>query len=172
MLADKNLLTAPNRVQVPWVKVTIGDIYTFGVYDRNTYDLKVNNKVIAKDVFGVEYPNYVQNLRITKINGQVNKYNLGISYPITQFDDPNFFEKVFSKASGGRKIVFSYGDINQPGFIYRDEEAIITKDFSTLEISDDDKKVYQQAEVPPACSVSSVHRTQQYHIPQVVFSSI
>ena len=127
VLENKSLLTTINRVQVPWVKVTIGDFYTFGVYDRKTFNLMLNNEIVAKDVFGVEYPHYIQNLKITKINGQVNRYTLGISYPITQFDDPNFFEKVFSKAGGGRKIAFSYGDINQPGFIYRDEEAIITK---------------------------------------------
>ena len=41
--------------------------------------------------------NFVKNLKVTKVNGQINKYTLGISYPITQFDDPNFFEKVFRK---------------------------------------------------------------------------
>lgn len=127
VLKNKDLLSIENRVQVPWVKVTIGDFYTFGVYTQNTYNLMLGNETIYKEVFGIEYPNYVQNLKVTKINGQVNRYTLGISYAITQFDDPNFFEKVFSRASGARKIVFSYGDINQPGFIYRNEEAIITK---------------------------------------------
>ena len=160
MLADKNLLSTPNRVQVPWVKVTIGDIYTFGVYDRNTYNLKVHDKVIAKDVFGVEYPNYIQNLRITKINGQVNKYNLGISYPITQFDDPNFFEKVFSKASGGRKIVFSYGDINQPGFVYRDEEAIITKISQSFSL--ENSRIDYTIEAVSAASLTTVSRVNHF----------
>ncbi len=160
MLANKNLLSTPNRVQVPWVKVTIGDIYTFGVYDRNTYNLTVQDKVIAKNVFGVEYPNYIQNLRITKINGQVNTYNLGISYPITQFDDPNFFEKVFSKASGGRKIVFSYGDINQPGFIYRDEEAIITKISQSFSL--ENSRIDYTIEAVSAASLTTAARVNHF----------
>lgn len=77
--------------------------------------------------FNVQYPNYIQSLDITKINGQVNQYSLSISYPVTQIDDPNFFEKVFSSVSKTRKIVFSYGDMSMPTYIYRDEEAIITK---------------------------------------------
>lgn len=122
-----DLLSNMTRVQVPWIKITIGDIYTFGVFDSETRSLMSDEKKSYIKAFNVQYPNYVKNLKITKINGQINKYTLGISYPITQFDDPNFFEKVFSAGSGGRKIVFSYGDISQPGFIYREEEAIITK---------------------------------------------
>lgn len=125
-LAEIDLLSSPARIQVPWVKVTIGDIFTFGVFDAETRELIKSEKSTYQRALNIQYPNYIQSLRITKINGQVNKYTLGISYPITQFDDPNFFERVFSKTSGGRKIVFSYGDIAQPGFIYKEEEAIIT----------------------------------------------
>ena len=122
-----DLLSNQSRVQVPWVKVTIGDKYTFGVYDKKSRALVSGEKAIYTKSFDVQYPNYIKTLKITKINGQINKYQLGISYPITQFDDPNFFEKVFSSASSGRKIVFSYGDISNPGFLYKEEEAIITK---------------------------------------------
>ena len=126
-LEEIDLLSTQSRVQVPWVKVTIGD-YTFGVYDRQSRALVSDNaKKIYTEAFGVQYPNYINNLKITKVNGQINKYTLGITYPITQFDDPNFFEKVFSKANGARKIVFSYGDMSNPGFLYKEEEAIITK---------------------------------------------
>jgi hypothetical protein len=93
-----DLLSEMSRVQVPWVKVTIGDCYTFGVYDKNTRALISDEKGIYLKAFNVDYPNYIKSLKITKINGQINRYTLGISYPITQFDDPNFFEKVFSKA--------------------------------------------------------------------------
>lgn len=128
VLDNKDLLSDVNRVQVPWVKVTIGDNFTFGVYRRKKRQIMSDaESKMFSEIHDVQYPDYIQNLRITKINGQVNKYTLGISYPITQFDDPNLFEKVLSSASGGRKIKFSYGDINQPGFIYREEEAIITK---------------------------------------------
>ena len=69
----------------------------------------------------------MQSLDITKINGQVNQYTLALSYPVTQTDDPNFFEKVFSSVSKTRKIIFSYGDMSMPTYTYREEEALITK---------------------------------------------
>ena len=97
-----DLLSNLARVQIPWVKVTIGDIFTFGVFDRHNRALVSSDKAIYTKAFDIEYPNYIQSLKIKKINGQINKYSLVISYPITQFDDPNFFEKVFSKAGQGR----------------------------------------------------------------------
>lgn len=119
-----NLLSNSTRVETPFVKVTIGE-YTFGGYDR-TSELKSDGKgsyILNK----VQYPNYIQRLRVQKINGTVNKYTLDLAYAVTQNDDPNFFEKVFSSVSKTRKIVFSYGDLSAPAFLYREEEAIITK---------------------------------------------
>ena len=49
-----------------------------------------------------------------------------MKYAITQFNDPNFMDKVLSSVSQTRKITFSYGDLNAPAFVYRNEEAIIT----------------------------------------------
>ena len=119
-----SLLSSQARVQVPWIKVTIG-AYTFGIFSRTTRQLAKNDQGFYK-AFNVKFPNYVQTLNIVKINGQVNQYTLGIKYPVTQFDDPNFFEKVFSSVSNTRKIVFSYGDAAMPSYIYKDEEALIT----------------------------------------------
>lgn len=112
----KDLLSSQSRIQVPWVKVTIGT-YTFGIFDGST----------SRSAFNVKYPNYIQDLTVTKINGQVNQYVLNILYPVTQFDDPNFFEKVFSSVSRTRKIIFSYGDAEVPAYTYKNEEALITK---------------------------------------------
>jgi len=120
----KSLLSSQARIQAPWVKVTIGD-FTFGVFDRQT-----KNKTTEGDfytAYEIQYPNYIQSLNITKINGQVNQYTLNIKYPIRPQDDPNFFEKVFSSVSNTRKIVFSYGDSLQPAYCYKNEEALITK---------------------------------------------
>lgn len=117
----KDLLSDQSRIQVPWVKVVIGT-YTFGIFDGKT---KGGSGVGG--TYNVKYPNYIQDLTVTKINGQVNKYALNIIYPITQFDDPNFFEKVFSSVSHTRKIIFSYGDASVPDYTYKNEEAIITK---------------------------------------------
>ena len=120
----RSLLSSSARVQVPWIKVQIG-IYTFGVYNRTNANRKDDKDFYT--TYNVQYPNYVQSLDITKVNGQINQYTLTLIYPVTQADDPNFFEKVFSSVSSTRKIVFSYGDMNMPTYIYREEEAIITK---------------------------------------------
>lgn len=117
-MANINLLSSPSRVETPFIKVTIGE-YILGVFDKTSKVL--NNGQINY----IKYPNYIQSLSIEKINGAVNKYTLGIKYPITETNDPNFFEKIFSSVSRTRKIVFSYGDLSAPDYIYKDEEAII-----------------------------------------------
>jgi len=122
---EKSLLSSQARIQVPWVKVTIGD-YTFGIFDEKTKEWGKNTAGFYEP-FSIKYPQYIKSLEVMKINGQVNKYTLQIDYPVTQFDDPNFFEKVFSSVSRSRKIVFTYGDAETPAYIYKNEEAIITK---------------------------------------------
>ena len=122
---EKSLLSSQARIQVPWVKVTIGD-YTFGIFDEKTKSWGRNTAGFYEP-FSVQYPQYIKSLEVMKINGQVNKYTLQIDYPVTQFDDPNFFEKVFSSVSRSRKIIFTYGDAETPAYIYKNEEAIITK---------------------------------------------
>lgn len=125
IILNRKLLSSQARIQVPWVKVTIGD-YTFGIFDDQT-------KMWGKDTagfyqpFDIQYPNYIQSLEVEKINGQINKYTLSIQYPVTMNDDPNFFEKVFSSVSSTRKIIFTYGDAETPAYVYKNEEAIITK---------------------------------------------
>ena len=121
---NKSLLSSQARIQVPWVKVTIGD-YTFGIFDEKTKAWGKKQDGFYTP-FSIQYPQYIKSLQVMKINGQVNKYTLEIDYPITQFDDPNFFEKVFSSVSRSRKIVFTYGDAQTPAYVYKDEEAIIT----------------------------------------------
>ena len=120
----RTLLSSQARIQVPWVKVTIGS-YTFGVFTKSTRQEAKNDSGFYK-AYNIQYPNYVQGLTITKINGQVNQYSLSLVYPVRLEDDPNFFEKVLSSVSNTRKIVFSYGDASMPSYIYKDEEAIIT----------------------------------------------
>ena len=123
-IKTKSLLSSQARIQVPWVKVTIGD-YTFGVFDEQTKAWGKTQQDFYSP-FSIQYPQYINQLEVTKINGQVNKYTLLIEYPVTQFDDPNFFEKVFSSVSSTRKIIFTYGDAENPAYVYKDEEAIIT----------------------------------------------
>jgi hypothetical protein len=124
-IKNKSLLSSQARIQVPWVKVTIGE-YTFGIFDELTKSWGKDNAGFFQP-FQIQFPQYIKSLEVVKINGQVNQYTLSIEYPITQHDDPNFFEKVFSSVSRTRKIIFTYGDAETPAYVYKDEEAIITK---------------------------------------------
>lgn len=119
-----SLLSSQARIQVPWVKVTIGS-YTFGIFTKSVRQEAKNDQGFYK-AYNIQYPNYVKSLNIIKINGQVNQYTLTINYPVKVEDDPNFFEKVFSSVNSTRKIVFTYGDASMPSYVYKDEEAIIT----------------------------------------------
>jgi hypothetical protein len=122
---SKKLLSSQARIQVPWIKVTIGD-YTFGIFDEKTKTWGKNQAGFYQP-FSIQFPQYIDSLEVVKINGQVNTYTLVIKYPITHLDDPNFFEKVFSSVSRSRKIIFTYGDAETPAYVYKNEEAIITK---------------------------------------------
>ena len=128
----RSLLSSSARIQVPWVKVSIGN-YTFGVFSKSKANKKTDNDFYSS--FNIQYPNYIQKLTIKKINGQVNQYTLNITYPVKVGDDPNFFEKVFSSVSSSRKITFTYGDASMPTYIYKNEEAIITKIGQSFDLS-------------------------------------
>ena len=122
-----DLLSDGIRVQVPFCKVVFGESpnqYVFGVFQQSSTTKRDNQGVYR--VQNIQYPNYIQSLRVEKINGQVNTYTLSMKYALTQFNDPNFIDKVLSSVSNTRKITFSYGDLNAPAFVYRNEEAIIT----------------------------------------------
>lgn len=130
-MANIDLLSGTSRVESPYIKVKIGD-YTFGVYTRTSKEDKLSTGFYS--AINVTYPNYIKSLSITKVNGTVNKYTLNMFYVITPQDDPNFFEKVFSSVSETRKIIFSYGDMNLPTYIYKDEEAMLTTINSNFDI--------------------------------------
>lgn len=123
-----NLLSVNTFVEAPFIIVKIGD-YTFGAYKKSQ---QPDNNGIK---YTVTYPNYVESINITKINGAINTYTLSMVYPISKGDDPNLLEKVFSSVSGSRKIVLSYGDWSSPSFIYKDEEAIITNIKSNVDFA-------------------------------------
>ena len=127
-----SLLANTNRVEAPFIRVKIGDI-VFGVFERQSKQINERNGVISK--LATQYPNYIQSLTVKKINGTVNQYKLNISYQITENNDPNFFEKVFSSVSSTFRINFTYGDAMLPEYVYREEDAIITKITNTFDIN-------------------------------------
>lgn len=112
-----SLISTQNRIESPFIIVTIGK-YTFG---------QCGTKNSNGNLLNVDYPNYITSLSITKINGAVNMYTLVMTYAITQKDDPNMLEKVFSSVSKSRLIKLTYGDWNIPSYIYKEETAMITK---------------------------------------------
>jgi len=133
IINNRKLLSSQARIQVPWVKVTIGD-YTFGIFDEQTKAWGTD-KLDFYQPFSIQFPQYIKSLEVKKVNGQVNTYTLSIDYPVTQHDDPNFFEKVFSSVSKTRKIIFTYGDAETPAYVYKNEEAIITKIQQTFKLA-------------------------------------
>lgn len=114
-----NLLTTPTLVESPFIMLKVGD-YTFGSYSIDGSYESVNSNVT------VNFPNYMTGIKITKVNGQVNQYQITMTYQIRNGDDPNLLDKIFSSVGYG-KVYISYGDWNAPKFIYKEEEAIITK---------------------------------------------
>ena len=93
-----SLLTYPTNVEAPFVLLTVGK-YTFGTYSekRNGSSLKI------------DYPNFIQGLRVTKINGQLNQYEVDLVYQIQKGNDPNIVDKIFGSVGYGT-VRFSYGD--------------------------------------------------------------
>lgn len=110
-----SLLSYPSLVEAPYINVNIGG-FTFGKY----------NETRTQDAVIINYPNFVTSLDVTKINGQVNMYTITMLYQIRVGDDPNFIDKILSSVGYG-KIKISYGDYASPSFVYKEEEAIITK---------------------------------------------
>lgn len=123
-----NLLSTTTRVEAPFIMVKIGK-YTFGAYQKSSS--KVSRWVTKSSV---NFPNFMEDLSVVKVNGTVNTYTIKMVYTIRDGDDPNLLEKVFSSVSGTRRIYISYGDYNSPTFIYKEEAAIITNVVSSMDM--------------------------------------
>lgn len=120
---SNNLLSYPSLVEAPYIIVKIGD-YSFGQYTEKRSAGKLYKT----------YPNYITSLNVVKINGQVNVYTIRMLYQVQYMDDPNFLDKIFSSVGYG-KIKISYGDFASPSFVYKEEEAIITKVTTNVDFS-------------------------------------
>lgn len=114
-----DLLSTNNFIESPFIIATFGE-YTFGSYTgKETSVTMFKTRVVT-------YPNMMKSLEVVKINGQVNTYTLKMAYAITENDDPNMLEKVFSSIKDSREMTLTYGDWNNPSSIYRKETALIT----------------------------------------------
>jgi hypothetical protein len=114
------LVTYPSLVEAPLIIVKIGD-YTFGGCS------KASTQTVNGRVSSVTFPNFLESINITKINGQVNVYTIKMIYGITKGDDPNLIDKVLSTVKDTRRINITYGDAAYPEMVYANESAIITK---------------------------------------------
>ena len=146
-MVSSSIVSAQNRVESPFIIVKIGK-YTFGACSD------MSSRKRMEQVLKVTYPNYMQAVNIVKVNGAVNTYNLRMEYGITEVDDPNMLEKVFSSVSKSREIQLSYGDWNAPAFIYKEETAIITKVASNVDFNNS-KIIYTVTCVSSALSLKA-----------------
>ena len=122
-----SLLTTPTHVESPFIILKVGN-YTFGSYSASgSFEWRNSSNKVT-------YPNYMTGIQITKVNGTVNKYVLTMTYQIEAGQDPNLLDKIFGSVGYGT-VYISYGDWNAPSFIYKEEEAIITKLTSQIDFS-------------------------------------
>ena len=56
IILNRKLLSSQARIQVPWVKVTIGD-YTFGVFDEETKSWGKDSQDFFQP-FNIQYPHF------------------------------------------------------------------------------------------------------------------
>lgn len=119
-----NLLSYPSLVETPYIVLNVGGI-TFGTR---------YNKETTKLGYKIDYPNFMDSIEITKVNNSVNTYTISMTYQIEAGDDPNLLDKIFSRVGYGT-IKISYGDLSSPQFLFRDEEALITKLTSAVDFS-------------------------------------
>ena len=120
-----SLLSYPSLVESPFVTVKL-DNFTFGTYTTK------NLSTTEKAKYRRQYPNYVKALNVVKVNGTVNQYTITLVHQIEPGTDPNFIDKVLSRV-GYNTIKISYGDYASPEFVYKEEEALITKVSSNVD---------------------------------------
>lgn len=118
------LLTSGHRIESPFLIVDINGT-KLGAFSKGQRKLLSSGygDLFDKTIF----PNFVQGATIKKnANGMVNQYTLYLTYQISQYDDPNFIEKLFSGVSKGRRVKVNYGDFMNPAHAFREEECMIS----------------------------------------------
>ena len=121
MAKAANLVSIPTLVQSPFIIANIGGV-TFGTFSGN---YRTN----------ATYPNYMESMSVTKVNGTVNTYTLNFHYQVATGQDPNLLDKIFSRATKDRRIILQYGDWMAPNYIYKEEQCIITNVTTRLNMS-------------------------------------
>lgn len=103
------LTSFPSLVQAPYIDLSFNGIRIGGYGNR-----------------GDRFPNYINSLSVSKINGKINKYTIGLTYQIRPGEDPNFIDALISRVGYKNQLKIRYGDMQNPGLIFREENCIIT----------------------------------------------
>ena len=104
-----NLLSYPSFVEAPTISVSFNGV-TIGGYGN----------------VGDKYPNYLDSLTVTKINGKINQYDITLKYQVRAGEDPNFIDKLLSNTGYQNQVKILYGDSAMSSSLFREENAIIT----------------------------------------------
>ena len=123
-----NLTSVPTLVESPFIIIKIGNI-TFGAASKR--------KVVNSDgyVYKVQYPNFMQDLTVTKVDGKINSYKIKMVYAITPGDDPNMMDKILSGAGYTTAVTIQYGDWSSPMYIYKEEHCLIQQVSSEVDFA-------------------------------------
>ena len=109
----RKIQTLSSLIAAPFIGVEFGGA-KFGLtpnYNRNT---------MVRDIL------YATQLTVNKkASGQVNTYQLAMTYTVEPGSDPNYIDYIISRAED-RKIFFNYGDASQPEYSYVREQGIIS----------------------------------------------
>lgn len=103
------LTSFPSLVQAPYIDLSFNGI-RIGGYGN----------------IGDKFPNYINSLSVSKINGKINKYTIGLNYQIRPGEDPNFIDALLSKVGYKNPLKIRYGDMENPGLLFREEHCIVT----------------------------------------------
>lgn len=103
------LASFPSLVQAPYIELSFNGIIIGGYGNR-----------------GDKFPNYINSLSVSKINGKINRYTIGLTYQIRPGEDPNFIDYLLSKVGYKNPLKIRYGDMESPGLVFREENCIIT----------------------------------------------
>lgn len=111
-----SVVSVPSIVEAPYIIAKIGGV-EIGKFGKN------------------EFPNYMNSINISKINGTLNTYTLNLSHQVQAGEDPNYLDKIFSSVASDRIIYLSYGDYSEPSTIFSEEKCIITGVSSQVDVA-------------------------------------
>lgn len=84
---------------------------------------------------GDKFPNYINSMSVSKINGRINNYTINLTYQVRPGEDPNMIDALLGSTGYTRPLKILYGDSYNPGLYYKEEQAVITDVTSKADVS-------------------------------------